>query len=88
MVGAATSVIYLLLICYRVRRAAALQTREAVAYMRTGWFIRLAFVVMVFAAALKVPAVDFVFAVIGLLSLQIAIFLNGLFLAVKRSTTK
>ncbi|HWQ61189.1 MAG TPA: ATP synthase subunit I [Negativicutes bacterium] len=88
VVGAVTSVVYLLLICYRVRRAASLPTREAVAYMRTGWFLRLAFIVLMMAVALKVPAVDFVFAVVGLLSLQIAIFLNGLFLVVKRSMTK
>lgn len=88
LVGAVTSAVYLLLICYRVRRAAALPTREAVAYMRTGWFVRLAFIVLMLTVALKVPVVDFLFAVVGLLSLQIAIFLNGLFLVVKRSMTK
>ncbi len=88
LVGVAASVVYLLLICYRVRRAAALPVREAVAYMRTGWFIRLAFIVLVLAAVLKMPAIDFVFAVVGLLSLQIAIFLNGLYLVVKRSMIK
>lgn len=88
LVGAFTSVVYLLLACYRVRRAAALPTRQAVAYMRTGWFIRLAFIVLMLTAALKAPVVDFVFAVVGLLSLQAAIFLNGLFLVVKRSITK
>lgn len=88
LVGAGTSAVYLLLVCYRVRRAAVLPTREAVAFMRTGWFIRLAFIVMMLTAALRVPVIDFVFAVVGLLSLQIAIFLNGLFLVVKRSMTK
>lgn len=87
-VGAITSAVYLLLISYRVRRAAALPAREAIAYMRTGWFLRLAFIIIMMAVALKVPVVDFAFAVIGLLSLQIAIFLNGLFLVVKRSVTK
>lgn len=88
LVGAFTSVVYLLLICYRVRRAAALPAREAVAYMRTGWFLRLTFIVLMLTATLKVPVIDFVFAVIGLLSLQLAIFLNGLFLVVKRSISK
>ncbi len=87
-VGAITSVVYLLLIGYRVRRAAALPAREAVVYMRTGWFLRLGFIVIMMIVALKVPVVDFLFAVVGLLSLQVAIFLNGLFLVVKRSMTK
>jgi hypothetical protein len=86
--GAVTSATYFLLICYRVRRVAAMPAREAVAYMRTGWLVRLAFIVVMLAVALKVPAVDFIFAVIGLLSFKIAILLNGLYLIVRRSVTK
>ncbi len=88
IVGAVTSATYFLLICYRVRRAVAMPPREAVAYMRTGWFVRLAFIVVMLAVALKVPAIDFIFAVIGLLSFQIAILLDGLYLVVRRSVTK
>ncbi len=86
--GAATSATYFLLICYRVRRAAAMPAREAVVYMRTGWLVRLAFVIAMLAVALKVPAIDFIFAVVGLLSFQIAILLNGLYLVARRSVTK
>lgn len=84
LVGTAVSAVYFLLICYRVRRSAALPTRQAVVYMRTGWLIRLSFIVLVLAWSLKVPAINFAAAVAGLLSLQIVLFLQGLFMIMKR----
>ncbi len=88
LAGAAISAVYGLLVCYRVRRSASLPPQKAVAYMRTGWLIRLAFIVLALAWSLKVPSFHFGAVVAGLLSLQIIIFLNGFYLVFRHSVTK
>ncbi|MDT8903752.1 ATP synthase subunit I [Anaeroselena agilis] len=88
LAGTAISAVYGLLVCYRVRRSASLSPQKAVAYMRTGWLIRLAFIVLALAWSLKVPSLNFGAVVAGLLSLQIIIFVNGFYLVVRHSTAK
>ena len=83
--GTAISAVYGLLVCYRVRRSASLSPQKAVAYMRTGWLIRLSFIVLALAWSLKVPSLHFGAVVAGLLSLQIIIFLNGFYLVFKHA---
>lgn len=88
LAGTVISAVYGLLVCYRVRRSASLPPQKAVAYMRTGWLIRLAFIVLALVWSLKVPSLNFGAVVAGLLSLQIIIFLNGFYLVVRHSVTK
>jgi hypothetical protein len=88
LIGVAISAVYGLLVCYRVRRSASLPPQKAVAYMRTGWLIRLTFIVLALAWSLKVPSLHFGAVVAGLLSLQIVIFLNGFFLVIRHSVIK
>jgi len=84
LAGVAISAVYCLLVFCRVRRSEALPPAKAVGYMRTGWLVRLAFVVLALAWALKTPAINFAAAVAGLLSLQIVIFFNGFYLVIRR----
>lgn len=88
LVGVTVSLTYCLLICYRVKKSAALPPKEAVAYMRMGWLIRLSFIVLILVWSLKVPAINFLAAVAGLLSLQIVIFFHGTYIVAKRFLTK
>jgi ATP synthase I chain. len=83
LVGTVISLVYGLLICYRVQRSASLPPRKAAAYMRTGWLLRLAFIVLALVWALKVPLLNFGAVVAGLLSLQVIIFLNGFYLVIR-----
>jgi hypothetical protein len=77
LLGATASVIYLLLAGYRVYKSTTLPPRKAVAYMRTGWLIRLIFVFSVLVVSVKLPQVDFLAAVGGLLLFQMVILFNG-----------
>lgn len=88
LVGAAVSVIYLLLVIFRVRRSAAMGQREAVSYMRTGWLVRLSFIVLALVWSLQVPAINFLSVVFGLLTLQIVLMLNGFYLVIRRFAAK
>lgn len=84
LAGTAVSIIYFLLLGYRVRRSAAMPPKQAVAYMRMGWVIRLAFVALAVIWMLKVPAIDFTGAILGLFSFKIVLLLNGFWLVVRR----
>lgn len=76
-VGATTSAVYFLLMAYRVRRSADLPPEQAVAHMRTGWAVRLAFVVMMLILSTRVSWIEFWPAVAGLFSLQAVILYNA-----------
>ncbi len=88
LAGTAISILYGLLVCYRVWRSVLLPTNKAVAYMRTGWLVRLAFVVLALAWSLKVPSLRFGAVVAGLLSLQLMLFINGFYLVIRHFVTK
>lgn len=79
LLGGAASAVYFLLMGYRVRRSAALPPERAVTYMRTGWLVRLSFVVLILILSLKVPQIDFVAAVVGLFSLQAVVIFDAIF---------
>lgn len=81
--GTITSVVYFLLMCYRVRRASELPPERAVAYMRAGWILRLCFVVLALVLLLQWKAIHFLAAVLGLFSLQIVIILNATYIVIK-----
>jgi hypothetical protein len=77
LVGAGASVIYFMLMSYRIFNSFALGRSRAVAYMRAGWIIRLSFVVLVLIFSLQVPGIHFLAAVVGLFSLQFIIVLEA-----------
>ena len=78
IMGTVTSIIYFLLMCYRVNKSADMPIHKALSYMRVGWGIRLAFVVVMLLLSIKIPGIDFFSAVIGLFTLQMVMFLNGI----------
>jgi hypothetical protein len=78
--GTFASAVYYLFICYRVRKSAGLPAAKAIAYMRTGWLVRLFFVVIVLILSLKIPYIHFGAAVAGLFSLQIVLFVKAVVL--------
>ncbi|SDE99726.1 ATP synthase subunit I [Sporolituus thermophilus] len=81
--GSVVSAIYFCLLCYRVRRSAEMPAAKAVAYMRSGWLVRLVFISLALVLALKLTTVNFLAAVTGLFSLHIVIFLNAAVLVAK-----
>lgn len=80
IMGNITSMIYFLLMCYRVHKSADMPIHKALSYMRVGWGIRLSFVVLMLLISIKIPVFDFFSAVIGLFTLQMVMFLNGVFI--------
>ncbi len=83
VMGIMTSIIYFLLMCYRVNKTAAMSVTKAVSYMRIGWLMRLAFVVLMLFLSIKIPTLDFLSAVIGLFSLQVVLIANAGVLVIK-----
>lgn len=80
ILGTAASIFYYLFICYRIRKSVDLSVVKAVAFMRTGWLIRLSFIVIILILSLKVPKIHFGAAIVGLFSLQIVLFTNAVIL--------
>jgi hypothetical protein len=76
LVGVLTSTVYFLLMCYRIRRSADMPIKQAISYMRTGWGIRFAFIVMMLYLSANVPWIDFWAAVLGLFSLYVVLIIN------------
>jgi len=83
ILGVSTSMIYFLLMCYRVSKSADLPVAKAVLYMRLGWFIRLIFIALMLLLSIKIPSFDFLSAVIGLFSLQVIMIGNASVFVVK-----
>lgn len=81
--GIFTSIIYFLLMCYRVKKSAEMPVSRALLYTKAGWLIRLGFIVMMLLLAVKLPGIDFWSAVFGLFTLQIILFLQAVVLVVK-----
>jgi len=77
ILGVITSIIYFLLMCYRVSKSANMSVPKAISYMRLGWLMRLSFISLMLLLSIKVPMFDFVSAVIGLFSLQVIIAVNA-----------
>jgi len=83
MLGVMTSIVYFLLMCYRVSKSADMSVPKAISYMRLGWLMRLSFVSLMLLLSIKVPMFDFVSAVIGLFSLQVIIIAKASMIVVK-----
>ena len=83
VMGVVTSMIYFLLMCYRVRKSATMSVLKAISYMRLGWLMRLSFVSLMLLLSIKIPFFDFISAIIGLFSLQIVIIVNASIVVVK-----
>ncbi|WP_378951077.1 ATP synthase subunit I [Pelosinus sp. sgz500959] len=83
IMGIMTSMIYFLLMCYRINKSATMSVPKAISYMRIGWLMRLAFVVLMLFLSIKIPSLDFLSAVIGLFSLQVVGILNASLLIIK-----
>ena len=88
LLGITTSVIYFLLMCYRVKKSAMLPPQKAVSYMRMGWLVRLSFVVLMLILSVRISSMNLWAAVVGLFSLHIVLFLNAVVLVVQEFTTK
>lgn len=81
--GTLGSLAYLLLAGYRIRRSAALPVKEAIAYMRTGWLIRLSFIVFMLLIALQLPFLNFLAVVAGLFMHQVVTVIYALVFIIK-----
>lgn len=77
VIGIVTSATYFLLMCYRIQRSASMPVARAVTYMRTGWIIRLFFILLMLYLSVKLPWIDFWAAVIGLFSLYAVLVFNA-----------
>ena len=78
LLGTGASMVYFLLMCYRVQKSASLPMAKAVFYMRTGWIMRLTFVLATLIMAVHLPGISLLGVVIGLFSLQIVILLSAI----------
>jgi hypothetical protein len=83
LLGTSTSMIYFLLMCYRVKNSAEMSVPKAISYMRLGWLLRLSFIALMLILSIKIPLFDFISAVIGLFSLQVVIIGNAGIVIVK-----
>lgn len=83
VLGIVTSMIYFLLMCYRVSKSADMSVPKAISYMRIGWLIRLSFIALMLVLSIKIPLFDFISAVIGLFSLQVVLVANASIIVMK-----
>ena len=83
LLGSVTSMIYFLLLCYRVSNSASMSVPKAISYMRLGWLMRLSFIALMLLLSIKIPLFDFLSAVIGLFSLQMVMIANASMVVVK-----
>ncbi|VBB08926.1 atp synthase protein i [Lucifera butyrica] len=84
LIGTATSMVYFLLMCYRVQKSAAYPPAKAVAYMRSGWMIRLTFVILAMILTITLPNINFIGVIAGLFSLHVILFTHAVLSAVKQ----
>ena len=88
ILGSSGSIIYFLLLSYRIKNSAAMKPEQAVGYMRSGWLIRLTFITAILIMSLKIPAIHFLAAVVGLFSLQIILYAQAVFTVLKGLLSK
>jgi hypothetical protein len=82
-IGIFTSIVYFLLMCYRIQKSADMPIHRALLYMRVGWLMRLLFIVVMLLLSVKIPGIDFWSAVFGLFTLQIVMFLQAVVIVTK-----
>ena len=83
ILGNVTSMIYFMLLCYRVNKSSLMPVSKAISYMRIGWLLRLSFIALMLVLSIKIPLFDFVSAVIGLFSLQVVMISSASFLVIR-----
>ncbi|MPM69096.1 hypothetical protein SDC9_116040 [bioreactor metagenome] len=83
MLGLGTSVIYYLLMSYRVKKSAELPAAKAISYMRVGGLGRLVFVIIMLFLAAKMRQINLWSAVAGIFSLHAVMVLNAALLIIK-----
>lgn len=88
IVGAGASIVYFILMSYRILKSLEVMPSKAVSYMRAGWLIRLIFVILVLILALKIPDIHFLAAIVGLFSLQFIIVLEAALFVSRHYTSK
>ncbi|WP_312420416.1 ATP synthase subunit I [Anaerospora hongkongensis] len=88
IVGAGASIVYFILMSYRILKSLEVMPSKAVSYMRAGWLIRLIFVILVLILALKIPGIHFLAAIVGLFSLQFIIVLEAALFVSRHYTSK
>lgn len=81
LVGLLTGGLYFLLMSYRIYKSAKLPKNKAIAYMRTGWWVRLSFIVLALVFSVHFAQINFWGVVAGLLSLHVVIVINALVVA-------
>lgn len=81
--GMVVGVVYFLMMSSRVQKSLELPMQKAVWYMRIGWFIRVAFVLMVFIATLRYSQVDFPALLAGFFLLHFAILVRPLLMVLR-----
>jgi len=75
--GIAVCMANFFMMAYRIERCAELPPDKAISYIRRGGMIRLAFVLLALALALKIRQLDFPATVVGLFLLQVVIAINA-----------
>lgn len=75
--GIICSMVYYLLMSYRVKKSIELPVAKAVSSMRTGWLIRLSFIVLMLVLAAKLQQINLWSAVAGLFSLHAVLLFNA-----------
>ena len=83
ILGIFTSILYFLLMCYRIYKTVDMPAQQALSYMKLGWVLRLSFIIMMLLISLRVPVINFGSSVIGMFTLQMVMFLNALVLITK-----
>lgn len=81
--GALASMLYFMLLVYRIRKSADLPIVKAVNYMRGGWLIRLSFIALIFPLVNKLSQVNFLAVIAGLFTFQMVLIINSFIIVVK-----
>jgi len=83
LLGIAASMVYFLLLSYRIHKSADMPIEKAVLYMRIGWLNRLVFIILMLFLSAKIPGINFWSVVIGLFSLHMVMLFKSVVLILK-----
>ena len=83
LVGMLTGTLYFLLMLYRVYKATKMPSVKAIFYMKTGWWVRLSFILLVLILSTRFAEINFWAVVTGLFLLHIIVILNVFIVALR-----
>ncbi|MGI6092384.1 MAG: hypothetical protein GX348_01900 [Veillonellaceae bacterium] len=83
ILGLGTSIVYYLLMSYRVKKSAELPAAKAISYMRAGGMGRLIFIIAMLFLAAKLQQINLWSAVAGIFSLHAVMVFNAALLIIK-----